>query len=538
MGRRDGGFGGFVAVCPTVDNQRSYLWNVVLIAAFILLAAVGILRHEIWRDEAQAWLLARDSESLGALFRSSRYEGHPLLWHFCLFWLAKISHSPLMMQGFNWILAIASAVLVVTRSPFSLLQRGLIAFGYFSFYEYTVLSRSYGMGVCLVFLFCALYGRKQPGYWGLVAVLVLLANTSIFGLAISGSLAIALFYRLFFSMGVFLRRPVDAQLLRTSPRSRWPYYFAVLLLGWVLSGYQVIRAVNENIAQQPVLDAEGAMSWLENVNKLFQILLKSYVPMPNFRFHFWNGHLLEDLSLLPRIGPIFLFISGVLILLVMALAVRLLRKTPVFLWVYGVGTLSMGGLFVFVYRGTTRHYGHLFVLWLACLWLSRWQLEGRWLDGDGKESFWNRLLTGVLCLHAFSGAYAYIADVRFPFSTSYEAASKIEATGLVRLPLLGLHQRPVSPLSVYLDRQIYYPEAEGFGSFWDISHPEIVDRQEVVRSLESFAAKNPAFVAVLTEPLDEDSLSSRLVVHELGDVGPGIVETESFSLYEVERRTE
>ena len=527
-------------MCPTVENKRSHFWNVALIVAFGLLSAAGILRHEIWRDEAQAWLLARDSDSLMALFLSSRYEGHPLLWHFCLFWLAKVSHSSLMMQGFNWILAIASVSLMITRSPFSRLQRGLIIFGYFFIYEYTILSRSYGMGVFFVFLFCTLYCRKRPGYWGLTAVLVLLANTSIFGLLLSFSLAIALFYRLFFPpVGCRLHREISDSRREEKPSSNWFYYGGALLLGWGLSVCQIARAifgVPETYEVEPPL----VNSWIENTNKLFQIVLKSYLPVPNLRFHFWNGHLLEDWSSLPGIGPLFLCLSGIIALWVLVLAVRLLRKTPIFLIAYGFGMLSMGGLFVLVYLGSTRHYGHLFVLLLACLWLSRWWLAHD-LTGNGREGkrpLYNSLFTGVLCLHVFSGAYAYVADICLPFSTSYAAAKKIELAELDGLPLIGINQRPVSPLSVYLDRSIYYPEIGKFGSFWEISYPEVVGQQEIVRSLETFAAQYPAFVAVLTQPLNKSKVPSNLIVHDLGNFGPGIVETESFSLYEVERRGE
>ena len=525
---------------PKVSRRQGNLLENLMVVSFAVLATVGIFRHEIWRDEAQAWLLARDSASMLDLFRNSRYEGHPLLWHYCLYGLSRLTHSVRAMQGLNLLIAIASSLLLVKRSPFALPQRGLLVFGYFFIYEYTLLSRSYGMGVFLVFLFCTLYCRRQPGYWGLTAVLILLANTSIFGLLLSFSLAIALFYRLFFlPMRCQLNGEMKSPLRKDNPQSNWLYYSGALLLGWGFSVCQIARAVF-GVPETYEVEPQVASSWIENTNKLFQITLKSYLPMPNFRFHFWNGHLLEDLSLLPGPGPVFLCLSGVLSLLVLLLAIALLRKTPVFLMVYGFGMLSMGGLFVLVYRGSARHYGHLFVLLLACLWLSRGWLAHD-LTGDvhkGKRQVYDRLFTGVLCLQVFSGVYAYTADIRLPFSTSYAAAAQIERARLDDRPLIGINQRPVSSLSAYLNRPIYYPEAERFGSFWEISYPEVVEQAEIVRSLETFAAQYPAFVAILTQPLDESKMSSDLIVRDLEDIRPGIVETESFSLYAIERRRE
>src|SRR4051812_4217393 len=53
----------------------------LVLALYVALLAWGLARHEIWRDEAQAWLLARSSASPLALLRAMRYEGHPALWH-------------------------------------------------------------------------------------------------------------------------------------------------------------------------------------------------------------------------------------------------------------------------------------------------------------------------------------------------------------------------------------------------------------------------------------------------------------------------
>ena len=47
------------------------LSSITLAAAlclFVLLGLIGILHHEMWRDELEIWLLARDSGSMRELF--------------------------------------------------------------------------------------------------------------------------------------------------------------------------------------------------------------------------------------------------------------------------------------------------------------------------------------------------------------------------------------------------------------------------------------------------------------------------------------
>jgi hypothetical protein len=47
-------------------------FSLVLSGIFFAAALINILNHEMWRDEFQGWLLARDSETIGDLFRNTR----------------------------------------------------------------------------------------------------------------------------------------------------------------------------------------------------------------------------------------------------------------------------------------------------------------------------------------------------------------------------------------------------------------------------------------------------------------------------------
>jgi predicted secreted protein len=51
----------------------------VLAALHLALALCGLLRHEMWRDELQAWMVADRAHSVPQLFANLRYEGNPVL---------------------------------------------------------------------------------------------------------------------------------------------------------------------------------------------------------------------------------------------------------------------------------------------------------------------------------------------------------------------------------------------------------------------------------------------------------------------------
>ena len=68
------------------ENKKDLI--IILIYAIITFI-VTIFFHEKWRDEAQAWLLARDLNPI-ELFKQMKYEGHPPLWHLILMPFAKL----------------------------------------------------------------------------------------------------------------------------------------------------------------------------------------------------------------------------------------------------------------------------------------------------------------------------------------------------------------------------------------------------------------------------------------------------------------
>src|SRR5258708_1194598 len=63
---------------PPPSERRFAL---VLTAVFGVVIAVLFTHHELWRDELQAWLLARDSHGLADLFNNLPYKSHGPLFY-------------------------------------------------------------------------------------------------------------------------------------------------------------------------------------------------------------------------------------------------------------------------------------------------------------------------------------------------------------------------------------------------------------------------------------------------------------------------
>src|SRR5687768_4241947 len=84
------------------------------------------------------------------------------------------------MQLLNVAFAVGAVGVFLFNSPFSKPEKLLFVFGYFFLYEYTVISRNYGL--LLLFLFAAIVFYTKRKHLLLGISLAALANTHLFGL--------------------------------------------------------------------------------------------------------------------------------------------------------------------------------------------------------------------------------------------------------------------------------------------------------------------------------------------------------------------
>ena len=138
---------------PPRQDKRDLYYAIGITTLFLIVGGYGAAHHEMWRDEIQAWLLARDSTSVFDLLANMKYEGHPPLWHLCLMPLTRITHSPIIMQVFHLLIAATTVFLFTRYAPFHWIHKFLFAFGYFALYEYAIIARNYALGLLLITIF-------------------------------------------------------------------------------------------------------------------------------------------------------------------------------------------------------------------------------------------------------------------------------------------------------------------------------------------------------------------------------------------------
>ena len=495
------------------SKNRALIENSIIIA-FVFFGFVGILHHEIWRDEFQAWLLARDSGSPIELFQNMRYEGHPGLWHLCLYGLSRITHNPVIMQIFHLFISAVIVGLIVKFFPFYPPQKFLLSFGYYFFYEYTIISRNYNLGVLFVVLFCIAYSKSKVKPILLATLLALMANTNALAFILSFAFSLTL-------IDDFYSR------LKANKLQRQKLFISLFILisGWGISflqiirplipQQQVIRPMQSSVEQSPV--NPGILEEIKSLGNAVAGIWRSYVPIPfHFNDDFWNTNILVHNTILPSIagvplGAILAALGSVVLLLI---SIKILSQKRLILTIYLFGTGSIIAFNHLIFQGVMRHRGYLFILLIACLWLLEKELSS-WREQTPKQKDKNRFggqfLTAILCLHFLGGFHAYTIDLFYPFSAGRETAQYIRDNNLDQLKIVGQRYRQAAVFSGYLDRPIYDPDRGKFASFWTVE-----TKMKDIETVEGLIRDNPdKTLLILTYELEPDVFPPDLKITEV-----------------------
>jgi hypothetical protein len=452
-----------VASDPRRFNRDVVLW--LAFAAYALILAFVSLNHELCSDELHSWNIAKASGSLSDLIGNLKYEGHPPLWYVLLWGISKLSHSLTYLHALQFIIALAAAALVIFWSPFPILSRVLIIFGYYFLFEYGVFCRNYALGVLLAFAICVLRDRtvgwRSAIYYPL---LFLLANVHLLACLLAASLHASLLFERWRSKSATKRVILWHGILGASIPAAALYFIF------------------------PPSDSELSLSfWLDRwtIRRLLVFIvapLRALVPIPAWwEYHFWNTQALLELhqahgwvrgvsyaSAVSVFGAIVFVLNG--------------SKKGLVLWVTNA-VLTL--LVVLIFPMTSARYvGFIFIAFLASCWLSY------------RDRAYTKAQACVLCLvlivQVVAGAFAAQRDIRFPFSRSAKIAELVGAAPLhanivadnsCMENLLSYLDRPF--YSVHLGKEVFLlkwngvsaktdSSADGIRSFFERNEAEAV----------------------------------------------------------------
>lgn len=161
-----------------IYRKKETIVLTILLAGYLLCNGILLAGHELWRDEANVWLVAREM-SLPQLFREIRYQGHPCLWYLIVMPFAKAGFPFKTISILSYLVMAAAAGIFTYRGPFHPLTKLVCLISPIFSYYYPVVARNYCLIALLLILlaFCHPKRDKIPICYGLLLGALVQADT-------------------------------------------------------------------------------------------------------------------------------------------------------------------------------------------------------------------------------------------------------------------------------------------------------------------------------------------------------------------------
>lgn len=416
--------------------------TLALLLAFVLyiaIIAIVMCFHEPWFDEAQSWLIARDSSLADIISVRTHYEGHPPFWNLLLAIAAKNGVPyEFGIKGIQLVCASLLGAWLIFKSPFkhaSSLATFLIPFTYFACFQYGVTSRPYAL-LCLSLLVAAHYWNsadsKTSSAWKLAISLMFMCLLSVYGIAFAAGFTIAWIWRVFSkNISKTLNFSSILHAIKATIASNW-----ARLISWGLIA--IFGAANLALAW-PAKNAFATRATIDGNSTIAKCFAFIFVMPSESMFTSFYG----DISM-RRMPFDFLPITicTIFSLVIWAFAIKIAKRRKL-LAVLVIPYLVL--TIVAVRYFTLHHAGLIFVFLLSVLWISHIKepLSNKDIPAifvkiaptkfrfiKNKAFKINLLISIILAPSLIWNAFACVNDILFDYSPSRAVAQYISSNHL------------------------------------------------------------------------------------------------------------
>lgn len=425
-----------------LDGKKRFY---VCFTLFLLITYGGLViflmfRHEPWRDEADAWLLARDN-SLFGIIGLMRYAGTPCLWYLMLAPLAKMGLPYAAEFYLHTTVAIIAVGIFLRYAPFPLPIKVLFIFSLYMSFLYAVIARSYCVGILLLFAVASLYPKRfhYPVPYGLLVLF--LFNINVHSAIIAGTLLIVYAWEMCFSKCASGETIVG---------------LVIMLLGMVVALAQ--------LWPPPDSQFPGLFVQRHDPSIIKTMISSAFAPGINQETGFLLG------------------------LAVMITSLVVWLRTPFSLFIFMVTFILYSYVLIFKWTGGARHYGLILIALVFCHWISAHYHSGQSILAACK-SLRNNWLNGVYIIQCillmvsllFSGHAAlheWKREIKYGFSGAKEMANYLIGNNLDTLTIAA-HKAPhtAAVLPYLRTKQFWYPAEERYGSnmLWNANYRKCIN---------------------------------------------------------------
>ena len=483
------------------EKIKKNKWNLgILIIYAITTFVVAIVFHESWRDEAQAWLIARDLNIID-IIKQMQYEGHPALWHLILAPFAKLGLPYVTVKIVSWMISNITVGLILKKAPFNIFIKILLISTMPMLYLYPAIARSYCIIPLAITLIAIYYKQRHEKPIAYALSILLLANTHI---VVYGMVGILLL--LFYIEELIVNRKTNDK----KQKKKIYISLAIILIGLLITTIPIFLSVTIN---SDVNLGGNTTARLENsIGKLRYALtaMISACFSPN---------------------QVIVCLVEIILIMLLLYEIKYHRKNSLII-LASVGFCLI--IYAFIYYCSEQRAG-IFIFFIMFVAWIQWEEKQERKVRNVTES----LLVFLLIINITSGINAVVDEINTKYSAANQTAQYIKDNLEEDSIFICMNMPYSSAIIPYINRNAFWsPQTENYFSFvtWDEKYRTGYTLLEMIEKIEKNFDKNQKLYLLYTYDFKEEDME---VLEEKGILKKiftsDISKTENFIIYEMKQ---
>ncbi len=496
--------------------------NLVVMLCYSIITFIILLFHESWRDEAQAWLIARDLNIID-IFRQMKYEGHPVIWYLILVPFAKLGLPYVTVKIVSWLICNIAVWLILKKAPFNLILKILFIFSMPMIYLYPSISRSYCLIPLAITLVAIYFGQRHEKPIQYILSILFLANTHVIMYGMVGILLL-----LFYIEELIQNR-------KTNSKEKKVYIsLIVIIVGLILTLIPILISMTINTD----------VSLTSNTSIFEDTKLK----MENAYEKIMTGCFGEN--------ELILKIVAIALIILLCYEIRYHFKNALVI-------ICTGGLqfliYTYVYMGSEQRVSTLILLMMFIFWIQNDKKEKTVnIDKNEKELVNNQkylkrekrkeqltnlaeyILVFVLIINIANGIYGVNQEIKTNYSSAYETSEWIK-DNLEDDSIFICTSMPLSSAIIpYINRDAFWsPQTLDYFSFtsWDENYRTGYSLRDLQKRVKENFEENQNLYLIYTYDFNEETMKS---LEEQGYLTKifesNVAVQEEYTIYKIESK--
>lgn len=498
--------------------------NLVVMLCYSIITFIILLFHESWRDEAQAWLIARDLNIID-IFRQMKYEGHPVIWYLILVPFAKLGLPYVTVKIVSWLICNIAVWLILKKAPFNLILKILFIFSMPMIYLYPSISRSYCLIPLAITLVAIYFGQRHEKPIQYILSILFLANTHVIMYGMVGILLL-----LFYIEELIQNRKTNSK----EQKKKVYISLIVIIVGLILTLIPILISMTTNTD----------VSLTSNTSIFEDTKLK----MENAYEKIMTGCFGEN--------ELILKIVAIALIILLCYEIRYhFKNALVIICTEGLQFL----IYTYVYMGSEQRVSTLILLMMFIFWIQNDKKEKTVnINKNEKELVNNQkylkrqkrkekltnvaeyILVFVLIINIANGMVAVNKEIKTTYSSSYETAEWIK-NNLEDDSIFICTNMPLSSAIIpYIGKDVFWsPQTLDYFSFttWDEDYRTGYSLRDLQKRVKDNFETDQNLYLIYTYDFNEETMSS---LEEQGYITKmyesNIAEKEEYAIYKIEQK--